>query len=136
MVPVILRISLQPALQRLIRAVRCQRRITAPGRDRVDGCPACNNVVGRYDSITGTWLKPMGRQGDCTPGTLSGLFICFYRYRRNIRQPQTNHTTDYASPHQSQAQQSHDQRCTHLHCLPLRDMPKCQSAGMAHPNLR
>lgn len=54
MVPVILRISLQPALQRLIRAVRYQRRITAPGRDLVDGCPACNTVVGRYGSITGT----------------------------------------------------------------------------------
>lgn len=77
MVPVILRISLQPALQRLIRAVRCQRRITAPGRDRVCGCPACNNVVGRYGSITGTWLKPMDRQGSCTPGTLTGRSFCF-----------------------------------------------------------
>lgn len=54
-VPVILRISLHPALQRLIRAVRCQRRMTAPGRDRVGGCPACNNVVGRYGRAAGTY---------------------------------------------------------------------------------
>lgn len=37
MVPVILRISLQPALQGPIRAVRCQRRMTAPGRDQLAG---------------------------------------------------------------------------------------------------
>lgn len=55
MVPVILRISLQPALQRPIRAVRYQRRITAPGRDRVGGLPACNNVVDRYGRAAGTY---------------------------------------------------------------------------------
>nr|DAP30052.1 MAG TPA: hypothetical protein [Caudoviricetes sp.] len=33
----ILHINLRPAPQRLIRAVRYQRRITAPGRDRVGG---------------------------------------------------------------------------------------------------
>ena len=75
MVPVILRISLQPALQRPIRTVRYQRRITAPGRDLVGGCPACNNVVDRYGSITGTLDQAYGPPGSCTPGTLSGL-VC------------------------------------------------------------
>ena len=71
----ILHINLRPAPQRLIWVVRYQRRITAPGRDRVDGCPACNNVVGRYGSIQVLGSSLWAARGVAPPGTLSGPFF-------------------------------------------------------------
>lgn len=70
MVLVVLRMSICPATQRLIRAVRCQRRITSSGRDRADGRPACAATVGRYGGITGTY----GLQADGPPGELHPWF--------------------------------------------------------------
>lgn len=68
MVLVVLRMSICPAPQRLIRAVRCQLRMTSPGRYRIYGLPACAAAIGRYGSIAGTCgLQAYGPPGELHP---------------------------------------------------------------------
>lgn len=82
MVLVVLRMSICPAPQRLIRAVRGQRRITSPGRDRVNGWQACAASIGRYGSITGT----CGLQADGPPRELHPWFAFrpFYYFAQYV----------------------------------------------------